>query len=554
MHYIIVLYVIFLITSLLIPLAIKSADKIGILDCPNARKIHTKPIPRTGGIVISFSVLLLYFLMIPTSTFSIGYLAGGIILFIFGIIDDCISLNYKLKLASQIVASLLFVTISGISIDYIGEIFPDIIVRAHYLRIPLTVFFIVAAINIINLSDGLDALAAGLAIIIFICLSFLAYTSGNTQVLYLVLLMIGSILGFLRFNVFPASIFMGDTGSQFIGYTLGISLLAITQEGSIYSPVIYLFILGMPVIDTCYVICFRLSNGRNPFLPDKNHIHHKLIELGLSQDKSVAIIYIMHFVLIICGWCMRSYPDYYMFAAYLILFLMVCYIRKCWLVDDTAKIIFFAWINRRLRPFSVYKHLFSRFFFSKIVWKLFFISLGSYYFFAPVLFEKINYTILLLFFSLFVLFFIFYMSKIFITPRRMKFFFYLLSLFVVIYFKNTIYVTFADRTYFLHIHDIFFILLSILYFLCVVFSPEKAPINSIDYLFIVFIVFVFFIPDSIDFIKNSRSIIIKTTLLGFFINLVFSRIERNRKFVFCIFLYFFVFLSIQFALNTMRIY
>lgn len=553
MHYIIPLYAIFFFTSLLMPIAIKSAACIGIMDCPDSRKVHKIPIPRTGGIVIAFSVLTLYLCVTDVSYFSIAYLCGGGIIFFSGIVDDCRSLDYKWKFLLQGLSALFFILISGNSIDFIGAAIPGLSSYTQILRIPLTILFIVATINIINLSDGLDALAAGLSIIVLICISFLAYSSSNFPVVYLSIITIGAVLGFLRFNVFPASVFMGDTGSQFIGYTIGVSLISITQSGSIYSPLISLFVLGMPIIDTFYVVYFRLSNGQHPFLPDKNHIHHKLLTLGFSQDKSVAIIYAMHFFLIIFGWYMRLSSYYLLLIVYIFLFLVFFSILKFGFTNDTVRKIFFSRINNRVKKVKKSNYFFSRLFFSKIVWNLFFICLGCYYAAAPLLSEKINYNTLILFLSLFVAFFSLYFFKLIVNPVWVKLFFYLITLFVVIYFPSTLLFHFKENIYHVYVHDIFFICLTMLYFLCVIFSPEKAPINSIDYIFIIFIIFIFFIPDSISFTLKFKSIISKIILLGFFINLVFSRIDRNKKFIFSIFIYLFIAVFIKIAITTISI-
>jgi len=550
MQYIIPLYAIFFFTSLLMPIAIRSAACIGIMDCPDPRKIHKKPIPRTGGIVIAFGVLLLYFFVTDISSFSVGYICGGVIIFFCGIVDDWRTLTYKWKFLLQGLSALFFILISGNSIDFIGVFIPGLSLYTQMLRIPLNVLFIIATINIINLSDGLDALAAGLSIIILMCISFLAYTSSNIPVLYLSIIMIGSLLGFLRFNVFPASIFMGDTGSQFIGYTLGVSLISITQLESIYSPLISLFVLGMPIIDTFYVMYFRISNGNHPFLPDKNHIHHKLINMGIAQDKSVAIIYTMHFFLIMCGWFLRLKPYYFLFLAYIFIFIIFFSIIKYGFTNDFMRKIFFSGENIQIKLSKNYNYFFSRLFFSKIVWNLFFICLGCYYFSAPLLAEKIDYNILILLFFLSISFFMLYSFRIIVNTAWVKFFFYVITLFVVVYFRSNLLFNFNDTIYNVYVHDIFFVCLTVLYFLCVIFSPEKAPVNSIDYIFIVFVIFIFFIPNSISVMHQFKSIIIKTTLLGFFINLVFSRIDRNKKFIFSILIYLFISICIRMIFIT----
>ena len=179
-----------------------------------------------------------------------------------------------------------------------------------YVAIPITVFALVGVTNAINLADGLDGLAGGITLLSLGIIGILAYPTGDSSVLLLTASVIGSIVGFLRFNTYPARIFMGDAGSQFLGFSAGVLVVMLTQESNTaLSPALPVMILGLPILDTAMVIGERLYEGRSPFLPDKNHIHHKLLTLGFDHYEAVFVIYLLQSLLVAAAYFLRFETD-----------------------------------------------------------------------------------------------------------------------------------------------------------------------------------------------------------------------------------------------------
>ena len=229
MQFLIPILVTFLIALMITPLIKKLSIKIGAIDKPNDRKVHTEMMPRLGGLSIYFSFLIGVALFPPDMIDIWPIILGATAIVILGILDDIYSLSAKVKFLGQIGAALIPV-LAGIQINYItvpnGEI-----IEFGYLAIPITVFWIVAITNAINLIDGLDGLAAGVSSIALISISTLAFSLGNIVATFVALLILGSTLGFLVYNFYPAKIFMGDTGSLFLGYIISIiAILGFTKK------------------------------------------------------------------------------------------------------------------------------------------------------------------------------------------------------------------------------------------------------------------------------------------------------------------------------------
>jgi UDP-GlcNAc:undecaprenyl-phosphate GlcNAc-1-phosphate transferase len=196
---------------------------------------------------------------------------------------------------------------------------PDNFLLPAWFAIPLTVLAIVGVTNAINLSDGLDGLAGGICLLIFAGIGYLAYLDDNIIIGLIALAMGGAIFGFLRFNTHPATIFMGDAGSQFLGFSAITLSLALTQgHPTALSPVLPLILLGFPVLDTLTVMVIRISRGRSPFSADKNHFHHNLMEFGFLHSESVLVIYIFQTVLLLAAVSLRFYSDWLLLAGYLL--------------------------------------------------------------------------------------------------------------------------------------------------------------------------------------------------------------------------------------------
>lgn len=279
-------------------------QKLGIVDLPSARKVHTKPIPRVGGIAIVIATIIPIIGWMQLDAPMIGVLAGITILFVLGVLDDAKNLSYKIKFLFQIISISLIFVYGFIDMQsshfVVKELLPSLLLLGAYF------LFILGVTNAINLSDGLDGLAGGEALLSFSIIGLLAYESNNISIILIVLAIVGAVFGFLRFNTYPAKIFMGDTGSLFLGFILGLLSVALTYRAdNAYAKVLPLLLVGLPVLDTLMVMIIRLYNGKSPFNADRNHLHHRLLDHGFEHYQSVLIIYLMQSVFVLTAYFMR---------------------------------------------------------------------------------------------------------------------------------------------------------------------------------------------------------------------------------------------------------
>jgi UDP-GlcNAc:undecaprenyl-phosphate GlcNAc-1-phosphate transferase len=308
-----------LITIVLIPLFSTLAMRYQLVDIPNERKVHLQPIPRVGGIAMALGAFIPIIYWNYADRFVQAYLAGGCLLVLFGAIDDFRELSPGIKFSGQIIAALIVILYGGVEIQSMGMMAPDNFLLPEWVAIPLTVLAIVGVTNAINLADGLDGLAGGICLLIFAGIGYLAYLDDNIIIGLIALALSGVIFGFLRFNTHPASIFMGDAGSQFLGFSAITLSLSLTQgHPTALSPVLPLILLGFPVLDTLTVMSIRIARGRSPFTADKNHFHHNLMEFGFLHPESVLIIYIFQTVLLLAAVILRFYSDWILLVGYLI--------------------------------------------------------------------------------------------------------------------------------------------------------------------------------------------------------------------------------------------
>jgi UDP-GlcNAc:undecaprenyl-phosphate GlcNAc-1-phosphate transferase len=317
------LFVSLIITIILATLFNRLAMKLGIYDVPNARKVHTVPVPRIGGLAIAAGTFVSIVLWAPLVYPLRAYLIGAAILVTFGIVDDWKGLNFKTKFAGQLAAALIVVFYGGIEIVKLGALLPEGTVLAKGVVVVLTLITIVGITNAINLADGLDGLAGGITMLSFACISYLAYIEQNFMVAIPAAALVGALFGFLRFNTFPATLFMGDTGSQFLGFSAAFFSLALTQGNTALSPLLPLIILGFPVLDTLTVMCERLAKGRSPFKADKNHFHHRLMRMGFFHTESVFIIYVIQSILIVLAYLLRFQSEWFLLVGYLAFAILV---------------------------------------------------------------------------------------------------------------------------------------------------------------------------------------------------------------------------------------
>jgi UDP-GlcNAc:undecaprenyl-phosphate GlcNAc-1-phosphate transferase len=279
-----------------------------MIDEPDSRKIHRRAIPRVGGTGIVIGSLFPIALFLEWDPLVQAYLAGSLIIFLFGIWDDISQLNARIKFLGQLIAASIVIFHGNLWI----ENFPlmNMYSISAGFGIPFTFFAICGMVNAINTSDGLDGLAGGESILSLLVIAFLASLAEGQVAVFISLAVIGSILGFLRYNTHPAQIFMGDVGSQFLGFTLGFLAVLLTQRvHPALSPASTLFFLGLPVIDILTVMGRRIYQGKKIFQADRGHLHHRLLDLGFSHHETVIISYALHALLVINAVFLRYEED-----------------------------------------------------------------------------------------------------------------------------------------------------------------------------------------------------------------------------------------------------
>ena len=305
-----------LLATALVPMLAARAAALGLLDQPNARKIHRVAVPRVGGIAIAVGTLISVLLWFPLRPEMVGYLAGGLVIVAFGIADDRLDLDYRLKFAGQIGAALTLVILGDIQLTRVPFEYSG--VWPAWLGLLLTVVAVVGVTNAVNLTDGMDGLAAGTSLLAAAAIGYFAYIGGDITIALVALSLIGATLGFLRYNTHPAQVFMGDAGSQFLGFSIAaLGIVLVERSNTAISPLLPVLILGLPILDTLYVMARRIMSGRSPFSPDRLHLHYRLLDAGMSQRGAVILIYTMQALLILIAWILQFEHDLVLLAAYL---------------------------------------------------------------------------------------------------------------------------------------------------------------------------------------------------------------------------------------------
>ena len=304
------------ITIAVIPITRDLAGKYRALDFPGGRKLHDRPIPKCGGISMILGAFLPILLWTPGGAFLRSILIGSWIIIIFGLIDDVKDLTYTLKFFGQVLAAMVVIVYGGLALQNLGALWPGASLLPAYISIPLTLFVIVGVTNAINLSDGLDGLAGGISLLSFMCIGYLAFSGGATAIVVVCTAMIGAIIGFLRYNTHPASIFMGDTGSQLLGF-LAITLsLHLTQTNQNLNKVLPLLVMGLPILDTLRVMADRIMEGKSPFVADTRHLHHRIMKFGFAHSEAVLTIYSLHAMLVTVAFLLRFQSEWYSLLVY----------------------------------------------------------------------------------------------------------------------------------------------------------------------------------------------------------------------------------------------
>lgn len=288
----------FLVALGLTPWVRSKAVSWGAVDIPNQRKVHRRAMPRLGGPVI-------YLAFVPAALVSssfkmpvLGLACGATLILLLGMVDDIRGISPRVKLAGQILAALSVIPF-GVRVDFVTNPLNSEMLYLGLLAIPVTVFWLVAVTNAVNLIDGLDGLAGGISCIASLTMAVIAFlqfnifeVDGQLEIMSLALILAASIIGFLRYNFHPASIFLGDSGSMLLGFSLGaISVMGLTKSATAISVIIPLVVMGIPLLDTLLAIVRRYQDHRPIFQPDREHLHHQLLARGFSHRKAVLSIY-----------------------------------------------------------------------------------------------------------------------------------------------------------------------------------------------------------------------------------------------------------------------
>lgn len=305
---------------IMVPFLRRWALDKGTVDIPDERKVHNTPTPRLGGIAIFLAFLFSALIFAPQSLVFRGLMAGGLIVFATGIADDLHGLKSRQKFCGQIIACLVTIAVGNLWLRNLGDLFGlgDIVLPV-WLGVPFTVFAVVGVSNAINLIDGLDGLAGGVSVLALTAFALLGVLDSVPLASVLAIALAGALLGFLKYNFYPARIFMGDTGSLTVGFMLGfLAVLLTQQDADRISPMLPVLILGLPLFDAVWVMGRRMLRRLGPFSPDKTHVHHKFLDLGIQHRFTVLVIYALSLFWACSALLLRHLPEYLLLAYLLV--------------------------------------------------------------------------------------------------------------------------------------------------------------------------------------------------------------------------------------------
>ena len=328
-----VLIVAMSVAMAIIPVLIRYASALGMMDEPDPRKVHAVPVPRVGGVGIVLGALIALAFWLPWNEVMLSYLAGSVVLLVFGVWDDVKELGHYVKFVGQFLSVSLVVYYGGLHVthlpllgleplnDTFGQLF--------------TIIAMVGVINAINHSDGLDGLAGGESLLSLGGIAYLAYQAGDPLVVMIAFAVMGGVFGFLRFNSHPARVFMGDGGSQFLGFSLAFLVVYLVEVSNpALSRALPALLLGLPVIDIISVFVQRAYGGMNWFKATKNHIHHRLLELGFHHYESVVAIYSVQVLMVSLAIVMPYESDELILGIYVTICILL--FTSLWLAEHSG--------------------------------------------------------------------------------------------------------------------------------------------------------------------------------------------------------------------------
>ena len=322
----------FTFTAIIMPVTIKIAEHIGAIDVPrDGRRIHNKPIPKLGGLGIFLGFLFGYMLFGVQSVEMNSILIASFIIILYGIIDDIKTLNARYELIGQLLAALTIIFYGQILLTEIS-VFGSVI-EFGILSYPITLFFILGCINVIRLIDGLDGLSSGISSIFFLTTGIIAFFQGRVETLEITIafIMLGSVLGFLVHNFYPAKLFAGEAGSAFMGFMIAVISLLGYKSTFVTSLLVPILILAVPIIDTLFAIIRRKLRGRPIFEADKEHLHHQFLKITHSQRRTVLVIYAINILFSITSILYVLNDSHLAIIIYIVLLVIVL-----WLILHTS--------------------------------------------------------------------------------------------------------------------------------------------------------------------------------------------------------------------------
>ena len=359
MHTLLIFMTALFVSLVLVPILRRWALVSGTLDTPNERKIHEQATPRFGGVAIYLSFLFTILVFVEFSREVRGILAGGLVVFVVGLLDDLYGLSPKKKFAGEISGVVVTMMVGHLYIFNLGNLFGfGEIVLPFWLAIPFTIFAVVGVTNAINLIDGLDGLSGGVSVIALVSFMLLAFHDGLSDVMFLCAALTGAVIGFLKYNTYPARIFMGDAGSLNVGFVLGSLAVFLSQAPrSTVSPMVPVVVLGLPVIDAIWVMVRRLMKSKGPFTSDMTHVHHKFLDLGFQHRFVVIIIYGISLFWALVAIVARSWPEYMLLLTYIVVS-MIFYGVLRYLINHREQFPFMARDSAGgLRDTDIYRRL-----------------------------------------------------------------------------------------------------------------------------------------------------------------------------------------------------
>lgn len=505
----------------LMPTLIRHAPWMGMMDMPQARKVHVNPTPRVGGIAVVIATIVPCLVLLPLDQSAMGFALAASLLFIVGVVDDKREIGPMAKFSGQILSASIVVYVGGVYVNTLP--FMGLDPLAPWVAKPFTVFAMVGMMNAVNVTDGLDGLAGGLSLLSLAGFSYFASRADNAFALTLALATAGAVVAFLRYNTRPAIVFMGDTGSQFLGFVVGFLAVYITQRvNPALSPALPLLLLGVPIIDIFSAVAQRLRAGIGPFVASRHHIHHRLLDAGLDSHQAVVLIYTVQAFLVASAVLLAYEADFlvvfvFMGASLFILGGIAIRFRSCPGMRRAARPSRLTNVVLRLRNHSVL---------TVVPFNVVFVSAATYLIVTACVARHVPSDIALAAALLAGL-----LTMHMLLSRAPDAFLPRLVVFVAVAFAAYLGTSQAPRVPFLsHSETVFFLLLAAFIALSLRFgSSSEFRTTPFDYLVVFLILGAGLVSQNAYLPERTASIVIKAVILFYATELIMAHTIRRRK-------------------------